>query len=973
MRANASRSLLLLATILALSWALRSSAAPPLEAESEHRRIRHLIDPERDYTGAERAARALYAAERSSSPIDSLELARAADLIVESIWRIRPVHGTDALALAEEAVGIKERRSASGPELSVSLFQLANVHRSLGDYGGALPLFERVLALREREIPPDTLALASALNAMGNARRDLSDLAGAQVYFERALALRERALGPTDPLVALTLSNLANVYRDLGDLDAAVPIYQRAQRAIEARFAPDDPIHSFNLNNLGNTLADVGRTDEATACLRRALRITTKYRGASDPGCALLRGNLASLLLREKEYPDARRESEQALRIDERAYGSEHDRVAYDLEVMAQSDLGLGHFASAKRESERSLRITAEMQGPNSPGLCPGLYDLARAERALGRHDAAFAAALRASRIVSEQERLTVGILPERRALGYIGLGRSPFDLALSIAVADPRLERARDVLDQEVRRRALVLDEVAFRHHRVAHDSDSKIASLARSYEVASTRLASLLVAAAKGEAIPRDSLSSASRDREDAETALARSSLAFKGRRERSRAGWREVAAALPPRSALLSFVRFVRSRTNDTGRAQLDPWYAALVLESSRRVPRLIGLGRASHIDSLVAEWREALLRGAAADFPDASSDSLYRKQATALRAAIWDPVAGSLPRTGRVFIVPDGTLSLVDFSSLPLGEDRYLLEQGPLLHYLSSERDLLSPSDSVGDGLLAFGNPDFSVAQDHPPSGAPLLRLSECDQLRQVRFSPLPASEREVRDIAAIWQAGLRASASGVVALTGAAASERALRAEASRHAVLHLATHAFFLGKECGSDAIVLRGIGGTKPAGGGGRVSPPGDDDALHLSGLALAGANQRERRDGEDDGILTAEEIAALDLSGVRWVVLSACDTGVGEVLTGEGVFGLRRAFAVAGARTLIMSLRAVGDEATRDWMAALYRARFERGFGTSESVREASLEMLRTRRSHGRSTHPFFWSGFVATGDWR
>ncbi len=140
------------------------------------------------------------------------------------------------------------------------------------------------------------------------------------------------------------------------------------------------------------------------------------------------------------------------------------------------------------------------------------------------------------------------------------------------------------------------------------------------------------------------------------------------------------------------------------------------------------------------------------------------------------------------------------------------------------------------------------------------------------------------------------------------------------------------------------------------------------------LSGLVLAGANHRGAAGfDEDDGILTAEEIAAMDLSGVEWAVLSACDTGVGEIENGEGVFGLRRAFQVAGARTLIMSLWSVEDQATRVWMHALYEGRLLKGFGTAEAVREASLRALRDRREKGQSTHPFFWGAFIAAGDWR
>jgi len=135
-----------------------------------------------------------------------------------------------------------------------------------------------------------------------------------------------------------------------------------------------------------------------------------------------------------------------------------------------------------------------------------------------------------------------------------------------------------------------------------------------------------------------------------------------------------------------------------------------------------------------------------------------------------------------------------------------------------------------------------------------------------------------------------------------------------------------------------------------------------------------MAGANRRAATvTGNDDGILTAEEVASLDLDGVEWAVLSACDTGLGAVRAGEGVFGLRRAFRIAGARTVIMSLWPVEDQATRSWMRALYEARLRDKLTTADAMRHASLTMLNERRAKGLSTHPLYWAGFVAAGDWR
>jgi CHAT domain-containing protein len=143
------------------------------------------------------------------------------------------------------------------------------------------------------------------------------------------------------------------------------------------------------------------------------------------------------------------------------------------------------------------------------------------------------------------------------------------------------------------------------------------------------------------------------------------------------------------------------------------------------------------------------------------------------------------------------------------------------------------------------------------------------------------------------------------------------------------------------------------------------------EENPLLLSGLALAGANLRDAASLEqEDGILTAEEITALDLRGVEWAVLSGCNTGLGRIDDGEGVLGLRRAFLLAGTHSVIMSLWAVEDETARQWMTALYRARRKQGLRAAEASRAASLSVLRHRRARDESTHPFHWGAFLAVG---
>jgi CHAT domain-containing protein len=339
-----------------------------------------------------------------------------------------------------------------------------------------------------------------------------------------------------------------------------------------------------------------------------------------------------------------------------------------------------------------------------------------------------------------------------------------------------------------------------------------------------------------------------------------------------------------------------------------------------------------------------------------------------------------------------VVPDGALQLANLAALPVGEREYLVENGPTIHMLTTERDLVPPDAEpvVGRGLFAMGGPDFEGAAapaiaGRDAGGAGLRGEvvaaayrgghSNCGDFRSLRWGPLPGTARECEDLAGLWNQSA-GSGGGVVAargadlLIGSRASEEAFKTLGPGHRVLHLATHGFFLAGRCASAADAAR-TGGGRASGEAGIRS---GENPLVLSGLVLAGANHRDAAaPGQEDGVLTAEEVAALDLSGVEWAVLSACETGVGEVRAGEGVFGLRRAFQVAGARTLIMSLWPVEDQAARQWMRELYQARLERRLSTAEAVREASLTVLRDRRAAHQSTHPFYWGAFVAAGDWR
>jgi CHAT domain-containing protein len=332
---------------------------------------------------------------------------------------------------------------------------------------------------------------------------------------------------------------------------------------------------------------------------------------------------------------------------------------------------------------------------------------------------------------------------------------------------------------------------------------------------------------------------------------------------------------------------------------------------------------------------------------------------RRDVTALARSVdrllMQPVRRLVGESSHLLVSPDGQLNLIPFAALIDEQNRYLIERYTLT-YLTSGRDLLrlhAPIQGRGAPVVValpeFGEPALltsrSAARKSASPGAPRVDDS------QIFFGPLPGVAGEVR--------ALRTLLPDASFLTREQATEAALKALHGPR-ILHIATHGFFLGDTASSKGITAPANAGTRLA-----ASAATTDNPLLRSGLALSGANQG--RSGDDDGVLTALEAAGLDLWGTRLVVLSACDTGVGEVKQGDGVYGLRRAFVIAGAETQLMSLWAVSDRSTRDLMGGYY-ARLTKGSGRGQALRETQLQLLRD----GRHAHPYHWASFIQSGAW-
>jgi CHAT domain-containing protein/tetratricopeptide (TPR) repeat protein len=859
-------------------------------------------------------------------------------------------------AISMQTLARAERQLQPEHPLTASTLRILSATQwGLGELADARTNAARALGIAQHSLGQRHPEVAALWNDLGNVNLELGRYIDAREQFVQALELAESTLGTQHEWIPTFLHNLALVDAMLGDVEAAMREQEQAIVLWERSLGHGHPFVATALAGLADVIRRQGAPREALPLLRRALAIRERALGPNHHETAVTVAALADALVANGEPLPAREKAEQALRIWEAGSSPDSSPAhATVLELYADMDMTASHFQAAHQRYQQALAIRTRALGSTHPLVADTMVRLAAAQAAIGQEDAAFDAALSAETIGREHLRLMLRYLPERESLNYASARPRGIDLILSLASAPGR---ERPALDALVRSRALVLDEMASRQVSTA-EQDAAVPR--RRLASAQQRLATLLLRGT-GDADPERHVTLidlARRANDDAERQLAHHSAAFRQTLRERDVGVREIHGAIPTDGALVSYVRFTQTLRGARG----VPTYAAFVTRGAHP-PVWVPLSSAEAIETLVQRWRDGLVADATAGTRSASRD--VRAAGLALREAVWDPLLPHLSGATQMFVVPDGALNLLPLAALPGRAHEYLLEEAFAIHYLSSERDLIRhhlPTQSRR--LLAVGGVTFAASDGTD------ARPAHCAAGDPMCFAPLPSTLEEVVEVARIWDGAMAHPDAEARLLLAAQADETTFKKLAPGYRVLHLATHGFAI-EPSPSRALTPRALD-RRTIRGGGRATVP-VQSALRLTGLAMASANRHASvSDGQDDGLLTAMEVAALDLRGVDWAVLSACDTGVGHVQAGEGVIGLRRAFEVAGVRTVIMSLWPVEDRTTRHWMVALYQARFGRRLSTSESVRDASLSILASRRSKGESTSPFYWGAFVAAGRW-
>jgi CHAT domain-containing protein/tetratricopeptide (TPR) repeat protein len=843
-----------------------------------------------------------------------------------------------ALPVLQQALEIRKAADGVGhPSYAVCLNNVALILDALGETSRALPMYQEVARLhgaasgeKSFNYAITLLNLGKALTATGRPEEATALLQKASALvpqrhpikaeFTRALAMSVSAAG--DPVrgiglaraalaqaekahsassleYAVCLNDLAGLSRMMGDVLMALGYHQQALDIRREKLGPKHPAYASSLNNYGVQLVEVGLPAKGLPLLKEALAVVEARLGKGHPVYAMYLHNVALARHALGEIKEAILLYKEALAVQRRVLGTQSGACLITRYTLAQAHADLGQHRTALHwlAEARAAAPVADGRYPKARATLLRLQ--ARSSLALGKHGAANLCALQAAAETFRTLELTAAGQSERQQLDIAAQLRQ--HIGLCLALPDVSAETSHGLV---LRWKGAVLARQSRLRLLARLRGDPAHRLLAMRLATSTRRLALLSQRPMPNEEWGREVFVKEGLERE-----LARSSAEFRAGQKLMTS--REIASSLPVGVVLVDYFSYLPSQIDGKDDSRLAAW----VLQRGRPTVR-VELGPTATAETAVKKWRLALEKGLPGE-----------AEGRAARARIWGPLEKHLAGASAVLVSPDGPLTRVPFAALPGRKASFLVEEVgvALVPVPQLVPQLLSARGRAGKpGLLALGKVDF----DAPLSGSLLPG-------RKAAWQPLPATDEEVRAVQGLFK-GLPGRGT-VRLLVGRDASKANLQRHLGSNAYAHLATHGYF-----------------ARPA-----ALPSRSDDwkraviaiarRLHPSlyaGLVLAGAN---RPTDQDTGMLTALEVAEMDLSGLELAVLSACETGLGEEAGGEGLLGLQRAFQVAGCKSVVSSLWSVHDAATSVLMERLYHHLWKGKKGKLEALRLAQLDVLR------------------------
>ena len=915
-----------------------------------------------------------------------------------------------AAPLIKEVLDISRKKyGEEHPRYAFYLKLLAELYKDMGKYSMAVPLYKEYLEFTRNYYGDGDPEYTLALNKLGILYNQLGDISSAIELYKETVNITRKTQGEETPNYATDLSNLANLYCDIGDYASAEPLYKQALEIKRKVCGEEDPSYAISLSNLGTLYREMGFNYMAKPLYEEALAIFGKVYGEKHSDYSFVLNKLANI---HNDKDEAESLSKQAREIIREVQGEEHPN--YAMELIREAGI-LDDYDRAEGLLNRALEILQRTIGETHPHYGLAIMKLARIKTHQCKIKEADELYLKNINIENKMIDNVFSMSSERQKFEYIKIIENNMKIYLSFVDIchgfyrsyespynlDSRLlmdidtdninwdelyenkpEQNTNAFNVVLKRKGIILEALCAELEAAELSDEPDIIGKLKEFKKVSQEIAEIAYKSINNEEYENDigQLENLKGRKEQLQAYLSRSSIIFSKQIKNKSVEITDISSNLPMESALVEFVAYYRNGM---------PFYMAFLLKDGADIPEIIFFNedfQCYKIDKLIEEFRNEIsaekaryesgqAKTTTRDISIQASDKAtgkaegrdFREICKDLYDAVFAPFEEHLLGVNHIYFSPDGALNLLSLGALIDSDDKFLADKYEIT-YLASGRDLLRSYKGTPGDSAVFAAPDFSA-------GSIGEKAEENYKARQVatraidegivEWPELPATRMEAKMVKNL----LSSSEEGqIIIYQGRDASEENLKSVKSPK-LLHLATHGYFFRDTEKEKDIKTKPVmmgSGMDVVSGIGKFENP-----MLQSGLVLSGANRLLR--GEEihgeDGWVTAEDVSGLNLRGTELVVLSACDTGVGHVKCGEGVMGLRRAFRMAGAKSLVMSLWKVPDQETQELMIEFYNNYRESGKITA-SLRASQLELKNRAGDEGGLLHPFYWAAFICEG---
>jgi len=845
-------------------------------------------------------------------------------------------------------------------ERAKPLVGLADLYRETGRYDESEKVLLRAIGIMDSATGLNHASAAPAIARLGGVKHEMGDYVAAESLYLNVSDIYSEFYGTDNYYYAENQFRLGQVYRAEDRLDDAMLHMETSLNSIES-------ILGANHARVANCRSSLGRVYAILRHFEKAESLyTSAIQGLRDGGhgkgvhAAVAATNLAECHRIQGELHIADSLFRESLEIYTASLGDNHPYQVGSLLGLAKIAMVSGKTQHASEFLDAALEISISGNGPTHP-VTAQTFEIT-SELATREKDYVRAAEYSWQALEIRRSNLVNGasVMSEADALKYSRFLRESLGKLLSVYIDmnDLKPFSNDELASAVIANKGVISDEIFERSLQFADGTDSVAAGKAKQLKLARSSLTRVFVtgsgALTDEQLASRDTLT---RRIELLESDLARINSRFKERRTTKFASVGDVKGCLGPETSVVDYLKY---DYQDLDADSILPRFLACVIQRDGQSV-IIDIGTAVDVDAAVSEYRDHIQKlenlGRA---PDSAELQEYYDIAGRLRELIWDPIRQQIKDTPELVISPDGALNLVSFSGLPLEAGRYLIEEHTICYVMAS-RDLVREAAHYNSGLLALGDPMFrmcnrlnSQSSNRIDSNvSESVSPSDCLDFGNLSIVRLPGTRTEVMNVTQIWSDRFSTS---VDTLFASEATEKAFTQACRGKRAIHMATHGFYSPSQCYEP----------RTTSGSMNIDIIYPANPLALSGLFLAGASDGHNEPA-NDGILTASEVTSLDLSGTELVVLSACQSGMGDIVSGEGVYGLRRAFMMAGARNIVSSLWKASDAYTVTSIGQIYSEKAE---NSASALKRAALEQLSTLRKRGQPDHPFLWASFLVFG---